>query len=528
MPSRATATSSAQQLARSVAQRASTPPADAPLLQRLEVRQGTDARKEVRAEWLRRYRTDDWSALCAGIGSRTIWEDVGVERLNRFVNQHGVPTVINVLNRISQADLDALPDPCPPALFTESVNLVAPTQQQIERAYATFLANGRNGTHMGLAAAYVPGMFDTFRARMLANGGQYFDQAAGAFQRTSGAFRARFANTATTGAAFSAAVYDGQQVTMGTGAIGAIPNWQLNVQTAIGRELSLFLLNVPVPLTRPFTPAMRTAIEQIHAHPQGPQAILNGPNPGPTMVTLLNELVRCPNPVELLRVLAHIAAGAVAGGMGRAMNHLDLLAPAAPSILGLIAGTLVNLPFGNRAGGLRGHFLKHPLGRQPGYEAQGRAEAEVWMGRIGLAPNGLVTRAGLPNVVAASAEEVAIFGAAPGPGATPGTVAQMQALVAYLSDLVAPASLADATAVAAAHEAVYEQHVGAAFDGTPPDRYLYYDANNLKVSAHDGALFMVAAWNGPAATFDMSTGFLPAGGSLASFNGDRPARMADV
>ena len=520
-------------------QRASGNQAVTRLLQRMPVRHLAAARDTVRSALVAKGYNAQWRALVDGIGSQTIRDDVGVDNLARILVQQNndVARVIRVINNASQADLQLLAgNPGTGALFRELGNLVPPTEQQIERAYTTFLANGGNAVHLGLGGAYAAGMFDAFRGQMLANGGQYWDQAAGAFQRMTEAYRAHSAVAATDGATFSNQIFTGQQVTLATGLRAPVANWQFNPAVATRLELALFLVGVPGGLQRNFTAPMRRAIAEIAAHPQAANRILAGANVQANLITLLDELAGSPNPGQITQVLGAVLAVPPGGNEFRnAINHLDELAPAAPEILRLQAGQLHNLPFGNRAGGLRGHFLKHPLGNQaPAFAAQALWESQQWMTRLGLAPNGLITRGNLPGLAAGSQDEWRIFGQAhwfntyrtiyyryTTAASQPSSAAERDALIAYVQ-----ANLPDATSVSVAHEAVYENDVSVAFDGAAPNRYLYYDAGNLKVSAYNGPLFMVAAWNG--ATFDLSTGFMPQGGPAAQYAADLNMRISPI
>ncbi len=554
-----------------------------PRLQRMPVVSDHHARDEVRAELIRRGYQTEWRALIAGIGSRTIL-DIGVDRVVRFLVQqsNNVALVVRVINNTGPGDLQTLGEHMDGALFREVGALVAPDELQVGRAYATFLEAGRDARHLadGAFAAggprYVPGMYGRFRARMLADGGQYWDDAAQRFRPLSQAFLAHRAVAATGAAAFSGQIYGGQQVDLLTGALAPTPGWQVNRDTAVGRELSLFLNPVPLPLTRTFNPATLAAVARLHARPAAPQAIIaGGANVGPTLSALVTELASTANPEELLTVLDH--AIGTPGGLVQAVRNLPILGRAAPQILALRAHTLVNLPFTRvRAGGLRGHFLKHVLGGQTGlYAANGLWESALWMTRLNLAPNGAITKANLPNLVAAShtgwqifgqhdrwfASYAALFYRWVVPASRPTNAAETTALIAYLASdaaatltattaaaaaatagnaataaaQAAAAAGSDATAVAAAHEHLYEQNVSTAFDAAP-HRYLYVEGNALKVNAHDGTLFMVAAWNAPpppavqppTANFDLSTGFIINPSPLIQYGAANALRIMDL
>jgi hypothetical protein len=414
------------------------------------------------------------------------------------------------------------------SLVEETARLVPPTehpQPQIERAYATFLKRGRTGVHLGLGAAYVPGMYGVFRAQMLANGGQYWNDATAAFERLSVPFALHYAVAADDGAAFSAQFNGGRQENVGVGALGPTLGWEHNKETAVGRELALFLGAGAATVVRQWSDETRAAISQINDDRGAAQQILLGAQPVVKLRALLDAMVGCAHPKQLLLLLDEIRgdAGAMPAGFTNAMNHLVQLAPAAARVRELRAGTLTNLVFGNAVGGLPGHFKKHVLGmRAPGTDplhvAAAAVEAETWMGRLNLAPNGAITRASLPNLGVGSPAELAIFTTPGTPTNTPADYAQTQALVAYLSTA---AGDADAILLTAAHQAAYEGQVAAAFDAArvAGRRYLYYEGA-LKVAAHNGTLFMVAAWAPGAATFLISTGFLPPGGSQATYDAD--------
>ena len=68
--------------------------------------------------------------------------------------------------------------------------------------------------------------------------------------------------------------------------------------------------------------------------------------------------------------------------------------------------------------------------------------------------------------------------------------------------------------IAQAFEQLYGADVAARFDASG-NKFIYYDAGNVKINATDGPVFMVAAWNGNG--FDLSTGFMPAGGPASSY-----------
>lgn len=422
------------------------------------------------------------------------------------------------------------------SLPAETARLVPPTehpgQPQIERAYATFLARGRTGVDLGLGAAYAPNMYSVFRAQMLANGGQYWNDATAAFEPLSVPFALHYGIAPADGSVFSTQFNSGLQANVGVGALTKAADWQYNKESAVGRELALFLGPTVVNVTRQWSNETRVAISQIHNDPGAAQQIvlLGGAQLVARLRALLDVLVGCAHPQQLLQLLDTIRGDAVAmpAGFTNALNHIGELAPAAARVRELRAGTLTNLSFGDAAGGLPGHFKKHVLGiraasTDPAHVAAAAVEAETWMTRLNLAPGGAITRASLPNLVAGSPPELAIFTTPGTPTDRPADQAQTQALIAYLST---PAGDADAALLTAAHKAAYEGQIAAAFDAARPagQRYLYYEGA-LKVAAHDGTLFMVAAWAPGAGTFRISTGFIPPGGSQASYDSDLPLRM---
>jgi len=506
------------------------------MLQRMPVRTDPNAREEVKKALVAKGYKDEWSKLVNGIGSLTIRDDVGIDNLARILVQQNndVDRVIRVINIATPADLqDLATNPGTVAVFRELGNLVSPTDVEVDKAYVNFLANNFDANDLGLGASYVPGMYDTFRTAMLAGGGQYFDYNARTFRPLTEALRAQHAAGAPMGGLdFSRRILGingaGHQLNLATGQVTAIANWQQN-PNASNRELQLALgaaVAVPPAFNRPWNAETRRAIAAAHAHPAAALHVIAGGNPGPDLNTLIRFVAGAAQPARAMQVMSLVAGNAPVGNtFTNAINHFADIDQAAADIVRLRNHTLTNLPFGNRAGALRGHFLKHPLGRQdPQYLANGRWEGAQWMARLGLAPNGLITRGHLPNLWGhrlyaewsifaqhshTYAGWLAWYGHAINPASTPTNAAETDALIGHLQG-----NLADATHLAIAFENLYGTDVSQAFDNAP-NRFLYYDRGVLKVNAHDGTLFMVAAWNG--ATFDLSTGFMPQGGPAAQY-----------
>jgi hypothetical protein len=503
------------------------------VLQRLPVVTNSDARKRVRAEFMVAGRKTMWDQfgqrLVDGIGAVTI-EQVGARVVMRLMDEQGnnVAAVVRAINLLDAPQLVNLQVGSGSVHKVHALGAVRqPTETEVVKAYATRLS----GALAAGPAPYAAANFGAFRDRML--NGEIWDFGAGAWTPISTALLAVHTPLAPVdGAAFAAQRYGGQ------GVVG----WQNNPHVGTRLELQS-LLGVPVAVNRPFNDATRAAIAQIAAHPAGAQRIVaDGVAVTDRLTTWLDFLIAAAvRATAAARMDPLLAKSDGAVGMNNVLNHLDDLLPMATSVDALHTGALANRPFTRnvlRAGALRGHFVKHVLGVQaPPHDATGRAEAVRWLGILGLAPNGLINRASLPALTSGW-YEWAIFRqhaqyqatyrlpwtSAVGPAERPTNATEVNALTQYFQSASAGA-VADATTVATAHEALYEHHVSTAFDAAraPGNRFLYYDAHTVKVNAQDATLFMVAAWNGN--TFDLSTGFIPAGGPAAQYNQAWAQRM---
>lgn len=504
-------------------------------LQRLPVVRGTDARKRVRKAFIAAGRLALWQTfgtrLVDGIGAATI-EQVGPAVVARLMDEQAndVEAVIRAINLIGVAELGNLQAGAGSAHVVRALGaLRKPDEAEVKRAYATWLTRA-------LAAgpvAYAPGGYAAFKARMM--DGEIWDFATAAWTSLATSLLAVHSGAAPVdGAAFAAAKYAGQ------GVAGWVHNpdacTRLELQAIVGTPLA-------ANFTRPYDDRARAALAQIAAHPAGALRIVADAVAVPARLGVwLDHLIASPDRAtaapRLDRLLAH-SDGAV--GMNNVLNHLDDLLPVAASVDALRTGALANLPFTTnvlRAGGLRGHFVKHVLGvQEAAHVATALAEARQWLGILGLAPAGAITRASLPNlgtgwyewaIFRQHAQYLATYRlpwtASVNAADRPTSAAEVDALIGYFQTASAQAA-ADAASVAAAHEAGYEHDVSAAFDAARAlgNRFLYFDAGTLKVNAHDGTRFMVAARTG--GTFDLSTGFIPAGGPLAQYNRAWPQRM---
>jgi hypothetical protein len=83
-----------------------------------------------------------------------------------------------------------------------------------------------------------------------------------------------------------------------------------------------------------------------------------------------------------------------------------------------------------------------------------------------------------------------------------------------------------ADALAARYEAIYSNHVSAAFGAPALQRYIYFHGGRIKVNAHNGTDFVVVAFE--AGIWDISSGYKPiaSGGAATKWGGpDRALRF---
>lgn len=179
----------------------------------------------------------------------------------------------------------------------------------------------------------------------------------------------------------------------------------------------------------------------------------------------------------------------------------------------------VNLPFGNRAGGLDGHFKKHVLGA--GNADLG--EPYEWLQHLGL--QGTVTRAQLGAL--AVPEAAAIFGAPVALDGTPLTAGEWTNLVV---EVQAGRLGGVANVLCAAHANAYHAAVSASYDNSAAS-YLYVAGNSVKINGYTAGpprqgIFTVAGFEG--GIFDFSSGYMPAIGAQAKWLQEHGTRLWDL
>ncbi len=516
-----------------------------PVIQRLEIKQGHKYRATVRSALVQEGYKAHLDSLVAGIGAQTIVEDVGVDALIGMIRKYNdIDLIIRTLNNASAADVAHFTanaySPGTKGMFQEMGDLRLPTDQEVDRYYNNYLRVED--------PRYNVDAFTNFKNDMRANSGQYWDFSAHGFQRLSEAFRDAYAHAPVQGTNFSTDIYSGSNLDFATHATAQVPNWDYNFDHAIGRELEAILAPLAVPNNygRTFNRAYRAAVAHVQGSPQAAQEIINrGGQIAGRLNTLMDALSITAIPSQMLAVLAMVLNPAVGAahdpGFLTALNHINELAAAQPR---LMPAMVTGMPFGNRADGLRGHFIKHPLGIDDlAYIRNATWEAQQWMGILNLAPNGLITRSNVPNIPRYSVTEWRIFAqhaygyrryywwnyTIVNNDSQPVNNNERDALIGYLQTatpaLIAPAG-PDGTSIATAHENVYQDYVSNRFDGAG-DRFLYWDNGVLKINAMAGNLFMVAAWNG-AGTFDLSTGFLIDGGAGLQYDLGLPTKIMNV
>lgn len=179
-----------------------------------------------------------------------------------------------------------------------------------------------------------------------------------------------------------------------------------------------------------------------------------------------------------------------------------------------------NLPFGNRAGGLDGHFKKHVLG---GGGNADLGEPHEWVQHLGL--QGTVTRAQLGPL--SVPEATAIFGAPVALDATPLTAGEWLNLIV---EVQAGRLGGVADVLCALHRNAYHASVSASYDNSAAS-YLYVSGNSVKINGYTGGpprqgIFTVAGFeNG---IFDFSSGYMPAIGAQAKWQQERGLRLWDL
>lgn len=487
------------------------------MLQRVPARSSSVATREVRAALVKEgWSSADRGRMLDAVGSEVIRDDIGVDRFIAMLREQGLEQVLRAVSIMTPQELAAVRDSHTRRRDIEALGtLRLPTEIEIARAYATRLrqrlaAIAGGGPIPGFAADD----YEQFRSRMERGEVWAFTNAAPGWVPLSTELLARRAAGPVDVAQFAQDVYGPR----------GFAGWVHHYDSAGTLQLQAILGRQGLGLNRPFDAPTRKAIAQIAVRPHGAARIVtdNVDVPG-RFLQWFDFLRTAANPAEASRQMDPLlAASTGAVGMNNVLNHLDRLLPMAPSINALRARTLRGLPFTTnvaRAGGLRGHFIKHVLGvREPAKRPDGQAEAAQWMSVLGLAPNGLINRGALPALPRPSLSEWEVFQQHARwyrtyqwyshkevvAASTPTNAAEVLALIRYFQTET-PQGVADAAALAAAHEAAYARHVATAFDAAA-NRFLYFDGA-VKVNAVNGPLFMVAAWNGSA--FDLSTGFFP-------------------
>ena len=178
-----------------------------------------------------------------------------------------------------------------------------------------------------------------------------------------------------------------------------------------------------------------------------------------------------------------------AAQLGETLHRLDAVLLAAPH------DHDANLPFGNRAGGLRGHFKKHVLGLQGNTD---RVEPLHWIANLNLVPArleyqhfGVAPRIWVVQEVFQAGNRSAGDKVKDGP--------RMILLMRY-------GALGGADNVAQQFENDYHAYISQRFDA-PTGKYLYFYGAQVNINAYQGDTFIVAGFeNG---RFDFSSGYKP-------------------
>jgi Domain of unknown function (DUF4157) len=230
-----------------------------------------------------------------------------------------------------------------------------------------------------------------------------------------------------------------------------------------------------------------------------------------------------PNLVNPVAILAATSANNPAT-LPNAMANLAEVHAAVPNVA---APPGAGLPFGNRAGGLRGHFKKHVLG----ITNVDLAEPPLWLAILpppftrndfGAMPVPLEADLFLP--AGTWREHTSEFrGQAPRwfrshvRNASPVDQARMLNHFQQHGDDVY------ANRLSPLKENAYGLHVSAAFAAPANQRYIYFQAGRVKINAWNTTDFIVAAFeNG---IWDLSSGYKPAMGANAKYNQERNLRF---
>jgi hypothetical protein len=178
-----------------------------------------------------------------------------------------------------------------------------------------------------------------------------------------------------------------------------------------------------------------------------------------------------------------------------------------------------NLPFGNRAGGLRGHFNKHVLGEQN----TDVREPKYWLRDLGLVPGAVsgVFQAGgqlqRQHFSQLPVDPSPIFGAA---SAANSEVRSADAMLAAIGN----GTLGTRDDIAQQFENLYLQYVQRQYDASAA-KYLYVDGAMVKINACLGDDFMVAGF--AQNIFDFSSAYKPYefGGAQVKWQAPRHQRL---
>ena len=251
-------------------------------------------------------------------------------------------------------------------------------------------------------------------------------------------------------------------------------------------------------------------LQQMNAQP-GLVAYLNGN--GGRFQTMANHLfafdnAAAPNlalPVTLVaRVLAQNP-----GQLDDLIRRMDLVLAAEPHM-----GS-TGLPFGNRAGGLRGHFIKHVLG----VGNTDVIEPTLWMANLNLLGR-IIYRDFYGAIDQATRFE--LFGAN-----NPNINDPIRDDAASLRN-AARAGRVPTDVLAQLFENEYHNRVNNAYDNAT-GKYFYLDGNAIKINAyHTGSgIFSVSAYHGG---FDLSSGYIPyqSGGAKSKWDNQHGQRLWDV
>lgn len=178
--------------------------------------------------------------------------------------------------------------------------------------------------------------------------------------------------------------------------------------------------------------------------------------------------------------------------LGNLFNHFDAIIDAHPQL------GANNLPFGNRAGGLAGHFRKHVLQMNGNTD---NVEPGHWLTDLNILANftyGQVNGLGLT-----SAEKTSLFGDPNPPNDT--LLAGAPQLIAFCNG-ASPNAGTFVNALANLYEATYHTYCQNVHDH-PTGKYVYFHGGMVKINSYLGDTFTVAAKAG--GVFDFSSGYKP-------------------